>query len=148
MSIDYYDREGQPLEREDAWRLMEDYDYTKLKDTYLGEGAIWISTVWLGLNHGWDDGPPVIFESMVFGDEKTHEAWTDPNGHYWPAYEYRESLDEERYCTEEEALAGHERLVEKWTAKLGSLIDVLDGKTPNQIIEESRDTNATSSSQD
>lgn len=26
-----------------------------------------ISTVFLGLDHSWDDGPPVLFESMVFG---------------------------------------------------------------------------------
>lgn len=26
-----------------------------------------VSTVFLGVNHAWDDGPPLIFETMIFG---------------------------------------------------------------------------------
>lgn len=28
-----------------------------------------VSTVFLGLNHAWDDGPPLLFETMIFGGE-------------------------------------------------------------------------------
>jgi len=31
--------------------------------------GIRVSTVFLGLNHGWGDGPPVLFETMIFGGE-------------------------------------------------------------------------------
>lgn len=30
-------------------------------------GDVQISTVFLGLNHQWCDGPPLIFETMIFG---------------------------------------------------------------------------------
>lgn len=52
-----------------------------------------VSTVWLGLDHQFEDGPPLIFESMVFGG----------------------GLDQcqERYPTLAEAHAGHDALVEK-----------------------------------
>lgn len=53
-------------------------------------GKIKISTVFLGIDHGWDDeGPPVLFETMIFGGEHDQEQW--------------------RYCTWEEAEAGHRK---------------------------------------
>jgi len=58
----------------------------------------WVSTVWLGLDHCFGDGPPVIFETMVF---TTKESLDD--------------LDCKRYSTEAEALAGHAKMVEKWS---------------------------------
>lgn len=53
-----------------------------------------VSTVFLGLNHGWGD-TELWFETMVF---------TAGGGE-----------DCERYTTLEEAKAGHERMVEKWS---------------------------------
>ena len=60
------------------------------------QGDVSISTVFLGLDHGYGDGdePPVIFETMVFQDD------------------YGDNM--ERYCTWEEAEAGHAR----WVAKV------------------------------
>lgn len=47
-----------------------------------------ISTVFLGLNHGWHDhGPPIVFETMIFGG--AHDDY------------------QERYATWDEAVAGH-----------------------------------------
>lgn len=54
-------------------------------------GAVHISTVFLGLDHGWGDGPPVVFETMVFGGDMDENQW--------------------RYSTWDEAIAGHERVV-------------------------------------
>jgi hypothetical protein len=31
------------------------------------ESGVKVSTVFLGLDHGWDGGPPVLWETMVFG---------------------------------------------------------------------------------
>ena len=85
----YYDRKGNPMEMM-AWAKAFEKDNAVAK-TKVGEVSI--STVWLGLDHGsWDDGPPLIFETMIFGDE------------YYRDYQ-------ERYSTEEEALAGHEKAV-------------------------------------
>lgn len=53
-----------------------------------------VSTVFLGLDHRFGDGQPLLFETMVFvdGDEG----------------------DMERYSTWDEAVAGHQRYVEAW----------------------------------
>ena len=50
-----------------------------------------ISTVFLGINHQWGRGPPILYETMVFGGE--HDEYT------------------ERYHTREEAINGHESTV-------------------------------------
>lgn len=81
----YFDRQGKPMERE-AW--METYvDMDGRRIGYEKRGDVWVSTVWLGLNHQYGDGPPLIFETMIFGGENDGEQW--------------------RYATEEEAEAGH-----------------------------------------
>jgi hypothetical protein len=50
-------------------------------------GEVHISTVFLGLNHQWGDGPPLLFETMIFGGPLDQE--------------------QDRYSTWEEAEAGH-----------------------------------------
>jgi hypothetical protein len=57
-----------------------------------------ISTVFLGLNHRFGEGSPLLFETMVFGG-KLDEA-------------------QERYSTYEEAEKGHEKMVNKVKATL------------------------------
>lgn len=68
-------------------------------------GGARVSTVWLGLDHQFGDGPPLIFETMVFPAESSMD------------------LDCERYSTEEEAKAGHSAMVEKWIRKIVSSND-------------------------
>jgi hypothetical protein len=55
------------------------------------------STVWLGMDHGILDEGPLIFETMCF-------AWVGGG-------RVTEDGDMERYRSEAEALAGHERIV-------------------------------------
>ena len=54
-------------------------------------GDVRVSTVFLGLDHGWGEGPPVLFETMIFGGE--HDQWQD------------------RCCTLDEAKLMHKRAV-------------------------------------
>ena len=61
-------------------------------------GDVRISTVFLGLNHQWGDGPPLLFETMVFGGKFDEDQW--------------------RYSTWEEAEKGHTETVEKVRANL------------------------------
>jgi hypothetical protein len=87
----YYDRNGQPIDLY-TWSVrFHDKDYQRVaKD----EGDGWkVSTVWLGLDHQFGDGPPLIFETMVFGGP----------------------LDDEtvRYSTLAEAEAGHAAVLER-----------------------------------
>lgn len=85
----YYDRNGDPITR-DAWiRLWKDPAYRRI--TQQQAGSYWVSTVWLGYDHGFGDWSPVIFETLV----------TDKAG----------EVDMERYRTLAEAKAGHERWV-------------------------------------
>lgn len=56
-----------------------------------------VSTVFLGLEHGWRDGKPVLFETMV----RTAGKWDD----------------QRRYCTWDEAVAGHEEKVAELRAE-------------------------------
>ncbi len=84
----YFDRKGNPMELMDWALAFED------SDRYIGDETIdgqRVSTVWLGLDHRFDDGPPLIFETMIFGG---------PHDQYL-----------ERYSFEEAALAGHNRTV-------------------------------------
>jgi hypothetical protein len=64
----------------------------------------WVSTVWLGLDHRFGDGLPLIFETMVFpAKDGAVTSWGE--------------LDSNRYSTEEEAVAGHNAMVEEWRTK-------------------------------
>lgn len=56
-------------------------------------GGSRVSTVFLGLNHNFGDGPPLLFETMVFDGPLSDEM--------------------ERYSTWEEAELGHELMVER-----------------------------------
>lgn len=110
----WYDRQGRRISVNEASRLGKNRAYKVVKQEQVG--MYWISTVWLGLNHGWTEtGPPVIFETMVFpqsGDENIDALVKATEDDEWGSMLERDS---DRYCTEAEALAGHQRMVEKWS---------------------------------
>lgn len=98
-----YDRKGNPITLEESGRLGQDRTYQILKQTETPT-RWWISTVWLfGIDHNYDGvGPPLLFETMVFkmGDDGSHGNW---------------DYDCIRWATEEEAFAGHDAVVAKWS---------------------------------
>ena len=49
--------------------------------------GILVSTVFLGMDHGFGESPPILFETMIFGGEHDEDQW--------------------RYATWDEAVAGH-----------------------------------------
>lgn len=57
-------------------------------------GDYWVSTVFLGLDHNWGGGPPVLWETMIF-------PTPEEDGEY-----------QERYSSKEDAIEGHEKAVE------------------------------------
>jgi hypothetical protein len=61
----YYDKDTTPIELMDWAHKFEDTEYKRVAETTLPDGT-YISTVWLGLDHQFGDGPPLIFETMVF----------------------------------------------------------------------------------
>lgn len=88
MSIVYYDRQGLAISREAFVASFEHPDAKRVAETQIGES--WVSTVWLGIDHGFGEGPPIIFETLVFNGPLADEM--------------------ERYTTEADALAGHEAM--------------------------------------
>lgn len=97
----YFDPDGNPITMHEwaAARESKDEDSTWAREhlvTKIAQGidgdGITVSTVWLGLDHQWDpSGPPLIFETMIFGGVFNEEQW--------------------RYSTREEAHAGHAEAV-------------------------------------
>jgi hypothetical protein len=63
---------------------------TKLTGCTAGE-EIWISTEFMGIDHRFGDGPPLLFETKVFGGD----------------------FGEEHHGTREEAVAGHLAMCER-----------------------------------
>lgn len=57
-------------------------------------GSVLVSTVFLGVDHSFGSGPPLLYETMVFGSEEF-------------------ANEQERYTTRAEALAGHAEMVRR-----------------------------------
>ena len=88
--IDHYDIDGNLITQHEWGELFSDKTYARIALTDLGDD-VHVSTVWLGIDHGFGAGPPLIFETMIFGGPRNE--------------------DTERYTTKEQALAGHNRIV-------------------------------------
>jgi len=87
----YFNREGQSITR-DEWAELHTEEYKRVAQTDLGDLGL-VSTVWLGLDHRWDEGPREIFETLVFGGALADEM--------------------RRYATEAAAKTGHGYMVKR-----------------------------------
>lgn len=103
----WYDRDGNKIETYDEHgkldiermrhldKLLSDPDYKIVGKTDVGDYEV--STVWLGVDHNFGDGKPIIFETMVFAKgtkgDVSYDEWC------W------------RYSTLEEAKDAHESIV-------------------------------------
>ena len=86
----YYDRSGKPISPE-RFAVLHRYksNYIRVAEDTIGN--LWISTVWLGINHEFRENlPPLIFETRIFKAEGKDR------------YVYQM-----RYSDEQEAFAGH-----------------------------------------
>ena len=61
--VNWYDKNGQPIDIERWAGLMARPEYRRVAEDFIDE--FWVSTVWLGLDHG-IDGNKMIFETMIF----------------------------------------------------------------------------------
>lgn len=103
----YWNRKAEPVDFATWVRLTEvgdaEYGPTAMHYRVLARtrvGAYVVSTVWLGIDHGWGRGVPIIFESMVFAIEQ------------WDSEDFGlTDLDMERYPTEDSAMEGHADMV-------------------------------------
>lgn len=67
-----------------------------VKQTEVVKG-VEVSTVFLGIDHNFSGGDPILFETMIFGGARDQEC--------------------ERYRTWDEAAQGHTRIVESFTQR-------------------------------
>jgi hypothetical protein len=112
-SVDCYDRDGNPISLAEWGALRDDPEYRTLArdepDGYL------VSTVWLGLDHGWGLGIPVIFETMVFAPATPESRARESRWYGEPSeseYDF-DGIYQDRYATEAGALAGHDQAL-RW----------------------------------
>lgn len=87
---DYFDRDGKPIPDDYYNTAKHGRKYKWGTEKRIGRTVVgdWtVSTVWLGLNHDYLTGVPVVFETMVFGEPYENEL--------------------RRYTTEEDAMRGH-----------------------------------------
>lgn len=77
------------------------------------KSGMWISTVFLGLDHNFGGGKPLLFETMVFDTNDKKKYKIGDNEHE----SIGEEMETNRYSTWEEAEAGHKKLVKKWNDK-------------------------------
>lgn len=99
----YFDKNGVEISMQEYANLSALEGYRVVKKTHFSDGSF-VSTVWLGINHAHFSALPIVFETMAFD--------VDDSGKVdWGGEEMR------RYGTEQEALAGHDEVVEAVLAR-------------------------------
>lgn len=128
----HYDSNGEPISLDEwaALRWIDEYrhvgnDFIPVRGANYRieyddgvervEGMVRVSTVWFGIDMGYGfitGGPPLIFETMIFGGAHHESQW--------------------RYATHAEAVAGHAaavELVRREAHAISQLLEV-DAQTP------------------
>lgn len=101
----FYNIDGERISMREWSHLVEIYEYRLVAYDEVGD-SIHVSTVWVGLDHSFFDGPPLIFETMVFTLKDM--PYIMPSGiEYW-----WEGVEQYRYPTLAEAEAGHVKILE------------------------------------
>lgn len=100
----FYDMDGQRISMGEWARQAQDFDrYRRVEETYLigADGQMLrVSTVLLGNDYNFFGvGPPIIFETMIFGDLPKGADGFPVDEFLW------------RYATKEQAAASHRKIV-------------------------------------
>jgi hypothetical protein len=119
---DWYDRAGRPLTIGEANALLGDLEYKRVASTTITSAvdpdySVWVSTVWLGLDHnfinfGLTPPPPHIFETMAWEQGDLSEMYC------------------ERYSTEAAAKEGHAKIVAEMIERVTGPAQVVAGSPP------------------
>lgn len=73
----YYDKDGFQIDVERWIELFSDKNYSRIALDRIG--LIKISTVWLGINHNFGNGLPIIFETVVFHNDIAEDQYRYSN---------------------------------------------------------------------
>jgi hypothetical protein len=68
------DKEPVPCTMEEWADGMTDPNWKRVRSLKIGK--LHVSTIFLGLDHSWGDGPPLVFETMIFAGHMDHEYQT------------------------------------------------------------------------
>lgn len=121
----WMDKQGNEIDAETWGRLHEDESYMRIGSDFLLGNSIWISTVWLGINHNFSrQGPPILFETMIFAK---HDMACD----LWC----------QRYSTEDEAKEGHTFTIQVMSDPdylLSLTRDIPNGKARHGMVTQAR----------
>jgi len=98
MKFGYFNKQGESITREEANDKLGDMAYTRVAYTTTLRHII--STVWLAIDHNFGDGEKILFETMVF----KRKLWKRMG----------DTIHQERYSTEQEAIEAHKMLVRKY----------------------------------
>lgn len=93
--IEYFDRDGRPLDMQSWAQLQDDMDYKIVAVADIEDTRV--STVWLGLDHAFVPGTRHTFETMLFGGRHSR-MW--------------------RWCSADHAAAGHRQVI-AWLLREG-----------------------------
>lgn len=100
-SKEYILVDGKPVQclEMNRWAVWMGTNNRTLGLNFTPKGAK-VSTVFLGLDHNWGDGPPVLWETMVFGGPLEGE--------------------QDRYSSAQDAISGHQTMLKKALEAEGS----------------------------
>ena len=73
-----YGYEGEPLEDFRQWAILF-ADEERRVVGFTALDGVEVSTVWLGLDYSIGPGPPLIYETMIFGGPHDERQWRYPN---------------------------------------------------------------------
>lgn len=99
---------GEPVPEPDIQRWGEAFADGERRTVARDEiGDVAVSTVFLGMDHGWGDGDPLLYETMVFGGPLDSE--------------------QDRYTSRAAAVAGHAAMLARVRAALYPERHVIEG---------------------
>lgn len=89
----YYDRDSNEISHDRFMELQAKESYRVVKQEEVND--FYISTIWLGLDHGFGQSEPMIFETLVFTNDGIQGEMF-------------------RYSTLDQAVKGHKALISKY----------------------------------
>ena len=90
MNLYILDENGNAIPEPDLMKWAESvvgHKYWRVAEDWVNGQSVRVSTIFLGLDHRWGGGDPVLWETMIFGGE--HDGY------------------QERYTSQRAALDGH-----------------------------------------
>ena len=99
------DKAGNPKKCHDLFMWERSLSPAKRRVARTQRDTFMVSTVFLGIDHGWGDGPPILFETMCFGGPLDQ--------------------DQNRATTKEQAQVMHDDMVARCEAALDDIAPIV-----------------------